>query len=134
MFISRVVASSTLVRAAARSGAAKRYLSSAVPKTWGHPAEGPTFNPEYPTEFRTSQIEGAGNGWWAKADIPAGVRLRRVTVADGTLLKFSSWVGRPFLHSFLRLCSRSNCISSCSVPSTTADAGCSVGGDADATR
>ena len=33
----------------------------------------------YPTEFRPSQIEGAGNGWWAKVDIPAGTRLRRVS-------------------------------------------------------
>ena len=91
MFTSRV-ASSTLVRVSARSGSVKRCLSSAVPKTWGHPAEGPTFNKDYPTEFRTSQIEGAGNGWWSKVDIPAGVRLRRVSVADGTLLKFGSQV------------------------------------------
>jgi len=62
--------------------------SSAVPKTWGKPAEGPTFNSEFPAEFRPSQIEGGGNGFWAKVDIPAGTRMRRVTVADGTLVRF----------------------------------------------
>ena len=59
-------------------------------KTWGKPAEGPSFNSDFPTEFRTSQIKDAGNGWWAKIDIPANTRLRRVSVADGTLVKFSS--------------------------------------------
>lgn len=63
---------------------------SAIPKTWGKPPEGPTFNADYPTEFRKSQIEGAGNGWYAKVDIPSGTRLRRVSVADGTLLRFES--------------------------------------------
>jgi hypothetical protein len=44
----------------------------------------------YPTEFRPSQIEGAGHGWWAKVDIPAGTRLRRVSKEDGSLLCFES--------------------------------------------
>ena len=34
--------------------------------------------------FKNSSIEGAGKGWFAKTDIiPAGVRLRRVSVDDG---------------------------------------------------
>merc|ERR1719171_1381022 len=61
-----------------------------VPKPWGRPAEGPTFSFEYPCEFRQSQIAGAGRGFWAKVDIPAGVMLRRVAVADGTLIRISS--------------------------------------------
>lgn len=72
------------------SSAAHVASPQAIPKTWGLPAEGPTFNPDYATEFRPSQIEGAGNGWWAKVDIPKGVRLRRVAVADGTLVRFGS--------------------------------------------
>ena len=72
------------------SSAAHVASPQAIPKTWGLPAEGPTFNPDYATEFRPSQIEGAGNGWWAKVDIPKGVKLRRVAVADGTLVRFGS--------------------------------------------
>jgi len=53
-------------------------------------SEGPTFNKEYPTEFRASAIPHAGNGWWAKVDIPKGTRLRRVSVADGTLIRIGS--------------------------------------------
>jgi len=66
------------------------YDEKAIPKTWGKPATGPTFNSKYPVEFRKSQIEGAGNGTWALVDIPKGTRLRRVSVADGTLVCFSS--------------------------------------------
>jgi len=61
-----------------------------VPKTWGLPVGGPSFNADYPTEFRPSQIAGAGNGWFALVDIPKGTRLRRASVAEGTLLRFSS--------------------------------------------
>jgi len=60
----------------------------AIPKTWGKPATGPTFNSKYPIEFRKSQIECAGNGAFALVDIPQGTRLRRVAVADGTLVRF----------------------------------------------
>jgi len=58
---------------------------------WKKPAEGPTFpnSDKHPTEFRTSGVPGAGNGWWAKAFIPAGVRLRYLSVADGTLHRFA---------------------------------------------
>ena len=83
--------------ASRRSAASLRTLArtptaaaSSVPKTWGHPAEGPTFNPDYQTEFRPSQIAEGGNGWWARVDIPEGVRLRRVVVAEGSLVKFDS--------------------------------------------
>jgi len=68
----------------------QKALRKAVPKTWGKPATGPTFNSKYPIEFRQSQIEGAGNGAWALVDIPKGTRLRRVAVADGTLVRFRS--------------------------------------------
>ena len=59
-----------------------------MPRTWGRPAEGPTFHPDFPTEFRPSPI--AGVGWWARVDIPKGTLLRRLSVADGTLVCFSS--------------------------------------------
>jgi hypothetical protein len=62
----------------------------AAEKPWGKPAEGPTFNEKYPTEFRPSAIPDAGNGWWAKVDIPRGTRLRRVSVADGSLIRVGS--------------------------------------------
>jgi len=62
----------------------------AIPKTWGKPAEGPSFTTDYKTEFRPSAIDGAGNGWWAMVDIPKGVRLRRVSVAEGSLLRFET--------------------------------------------
>ena len=73
-----------------RPGLSRAFSTPAIPKTWGHPATGPTFNPDYQTEFRPSQIESGGRGWWALSDIPGGTRLRRVSVADGSLVKFSS--------------------------------------------
>lgn len=59
-------------------------------KPWGKPAEGPTFNEKYPTEFKLSGIPDAGLGWWAKVDIPKGTRMRRVSVKDGSLCKIGS--------------------------------------------
>jgi len=61
-----------------------------VPKPWGRQAEGPTFSSEYLVEFKPSQIPNAGRGMWATTDIPKGVMLRRLTVADGTLLRVGS--------------------------------------------
>merc|ERR1711907_279180 len=61
-----------------------------LPQTWGLRAQGPSFNPEYPVEFRESQISAAGLGTWALCDIPSNVRIRRCTVADGTLLTFAN--------------------------------------------
>lgn len=61
----------------------------AVPKPWEKPLD-TSFNGEYPTEFRQSQIEGGGLGWWAKVDIPAGVCMRKLSVAEGTLVRLSS--------------------------------------------
>ena len=60
-----------------------------------HKGENPTacklsFNQEFPTEFRPSQIPDCGNGWWALVDIPKGTRLRRVAVDNGTLFQFTS--------------------------------------------
>jgi hypothetical protein len=66
------------------------HHEKAIPKTWGQPATGPTFNSKYPMEFRKSQIEGAGNGAFAAVNIPKGTCLRRVAVADGTLVRFRS--------------------------------------------
>jgi len=57
---------------------------------WGKPAEGTTFNAEYPTEFRASGIPECGNGWWAKVDIPKNTRLRRVAVDEGSLIRVDS--------------------------------------------
>ena len=51
-------------------------------------AAGNTFNDQYPTEHRPSSIVGAGLGWWAVKDVPAGARLRRVSLDDGILMKF----------------------------------------------
>jgi len=68
----------------------EKKLDSVVKKTWGKPAMGPTFNNTYPVEFRKSQIACAGNGTWALVDIPKDTRLRRVSVANGTLVRFSS--------------------------------------------
>merc|ERR1711939_379885 len=61
-----------------------------IPIPWRKPAVGPSFNAEYPVEFRDSSIAGAGWGTWALVDIPAGVRIRRVAEADGTLHCFRS--------------------------------------------
>ncbi len=61
-----------------------------TPKPWGKPVDGASFHPDYPTEFKTSTIPDCGNGWFAKCDIPKGTRLRRVSVQDGTLLRFAS--------------------------------------------
>jgi len=59
-------------------------------KPWGKPAEGPTFNEKYPTEFRTSGVPDGGLGWWAKVDIPRNTRLRRVEVKHGSLIRVGS--------------------------------------------
>ena len=64
-------------------------MSEPIPKTWGRPVEGDSFS-EYATEYRASGVPDGGDGWWALVDIPAKTRLRRVTVADGTLLRFRS--------------------------------------------
>jgi len=61
-----------------------------VRKTWGHKPEGPTFTSKYKMEYRISQIQGAGDGSWACEDIPAGTRLRRVSIEDGSLVRFGS--------------------------------------------
>ena len=55
-------------------------------KPWKKCAKGITFL--YNTEFRKSQIPDSGNGWWALEDIPANVCLRKVSIADKTLLRF----------------------------------------------
>merc|ERR1719313_649374 len=78
----------TLSRVVARP--MQTRAKSTQEKPWGKPAVGPTFNPDIKTEFRQSQIEGAGRGWWAIEKIPKGTRVRRVAVADGSLLKFGS--------------------------------------------
>ena len=59
-------------------------LIGPLPKPWENRSgsHAPSFSQEHPTEFRSSMIEGAGTGWWAKADIPAGVMLRRVTIDE----------------------------------------------------
>lgn len=61
-----------------------------LPIPWGKEAKGPTFNHEYPTVFRKSQIPNGGKGWWALVDIPANTMLRTVSVKDGTLLRFAN--------------------------------------------
>merc|ERR1712217_764959 len=50
----------------------------------------PTFNSSYPTEFKPSGIPGGGLGWYAKIKIPKNTRLRRVSLAQGTLFRFDS--------------------------------------------
>jgi hypothetical protein len=59
-------------------------------KPWKNPAQAshPSFNQEYPTEFRPSDV--SGGGWWALVDIPKGTRMRRVTIEDKTLHGFAS--------------------------------------------
>jgi len=59
-------------------------------KPWGKPPDVASFNEKYPTEFRMSEIPGAGKGWFAKVDIPKGVRMRRVSVDDGSLIRVGS--------------------------------------------
>lgn len=68
-------------------------MGKGLVETWKNPTTATSdgsFIQEYPTEFRTSAIEGAGNGWWAKVDIPKGVRLRRVAVDEGNLYRFGN--------------------------------------------
>ena len=79
---------STLSRRVASFRSAAPRTFSTMPRTWGRPAEGPTFHPDFPTEFRPSPI--AGVGWWARVDIPKGTLLRRLSVLDGSLVRFSS--------------------------------------------
>ena len=79
---------STLSRRAASFRSAAPRTFSTMPRTWGRPAEGPTFHPDFPTEFRPSPI--AGVGWWARVDIPKGTLLRRLSVLDGSLVRFKS--------------------------------------------
>jgi len=57
---------------------------------WKKQATGPTFSQDYETEYRTSGVPDGGLGWWAKVDIPKGVRLRQVSVKDKTLHRFAS--------------------------------------------
>ena len=57
-------------------------------KPWHKPATGGTFM--CPTQFRPSAIPESGSGWWANAAIPNASCLRRVHVADGSLLRFAS--------------------------------------------
>lgn len=61
----------------------------AVPVPWGHQPDESTFNPKYATEFRESTIPMCGNGWFAKVDIPAGVRMRRISIEAGSLFRFT---------------------------------------------
>ena len=79
---------STLSRRVASFRSAAPRTFSTMPRTWGRPAEGPTFHPDFPTEFRPSPI--AGVGWWARVDIPRGTLLRRLSVLDGSLVRFKS--------------------------------------------
>lgn len=67
------------------------YKSTSVPMPWKNTmgTSAPSFCQKFKTEFKDSAIEGAGKGWWATQDIPAGVRLRRVSVDDGSLLRFA---------------------------------------------
>merc|ERR1719326_2219110 len=67
-----------------------KSASAQVPVPWGRQPDPATFHPEFPTEFRPSTIEGAGKGWYAKADIPAGVCMRRVSPEDGSLIRIGS--------------------------------------------
>jgi hypothetical protein len=64
--------------------------AEAVHVPWGHQPEASTFNPKYATEFRESQIPFCGNGWYAKQDIPAGVRMRRISSEEGSLIRIGS--------------------------------------------
>lgn len=57
---------------------------------WGHQPDASTFNPKYATEFRESQIPFCGNGWYAKQDIPASVRMRRISIEEGSLIRIGS--------------------------------------------
>jgi len=68
----------------------RHHFSTMPEKPWGKPVDGSSFNEEYPTEFRPSAVPDAGNGWWAKVDIPKDTRMRRVSVEDGTLVRVGS--------------------------------------------
>lgn len=57
---------------------------------WERPIQVFSFNQTYQTEFRKSQIENAGFGWWANCNIPANVKLRSFNIADSTLLRFEN--------------------------------------------
>ena len=61
-----------------------------VPIPWDRPVAGDTFNTNFNTEFRRSEIDGAGNGWFTLDDIPNGTMMRRVSIAEGSLLKFTT--------------------------------------------
>ena len=47
-------------------------MAPRVEKPWGKPVDTSSFNKKYETEFRTSAIPDAGNGWWAKVDMGPG--------------------------------------------------------------
>ena len=59
-----------------------------LPRTWGRPC-GRTDVPSG-LSHRVPAFPIAGVGWWATVDIPRGTLLRRLSVADGTLVCFSS--------------------------------------------
>jgi len=57
---------------------------------WKKPVGGPSFNQEYLSEYRASDVPNGGLGWWAKVDIPKGTRMRKVTLKDKTLHRFEN--------------------------------------------
>jgi len=67
-----------------------RSAGVSMPVPWGREPNAETFDARYPTEFKTSSIPDCGKGWYAKTRIPAGVQLRRVSTADGTLIRIGS--------------------------------------------
>ena len=67
----------------------RRFLATLPHTPWHNfhapkPCIGLSFS-AYDTQFRPSAIPDGGLGWWALMDIPAGVMLRHVAVADGSL-------------------------------------------------